>query len=260
MLDSELIFGIMASLDKQEFSVTDLKYLTEPFNITESNLRTALSRMVKKGVLANRRSGKQAYYSISKKGHTISANVALRFKTTDWSGWNGMWWGVCFSISETKSRYRYKIRKKLVNYHFKPLYSGFWIRPCHPEQNFSEILDSYYIKETARLISFKPEIDFTKDFIIRLWELEKLNQIYEENLYSLQAQKDLVKNDPEHAFISMIQTGNKGVKTLFRDPLLPDCFLPDNWKAGIFRNEFNLFIRQAKEESRKFWEEIYQEE
>ena len=51
MKDSDLIYGIMASLGEDEYSVNYLKYLLSPFNVTDSSLRTVLSRMQKSGVI-----------------------------------------------------------------------------------------------------------------------------------------------------------------------------------------------------------------
>lgn len=257
MLSSDLIYGLIASLNKSEYSVEELKYLTKPFNISESNLRTALFRMVSRGLLLKRRTGKQAFYYRSVKGKQLGLNVALRFKNPDWSGWDNEWWGLCFSISETDKKDRYRIRKKLVNYHFKPLYSGFWILPVHPGYDITASLNTDYINKNARLIQFKPVIPLSKEFIHRLWNLDTLNKGFNKGIRLIQKYDDSGSKSPEQAFVEMMQTGGEIVKILFTDPLLPDSYIPDNWKADDLRNKFNSFIKQTREASRLFWEKIF---
>jgi phenylacetic acid degradation operon negative regulatory protein len=258
--DGELIFGIMSSLDKPEYSVGDLKYLTKPFAISESNLRTALCRMLKKGILEKKRVGRQAFYARSGKGQTLGANVALRFREPDRSDWAGTWWGVCFSISNTDKRDRYRIRKKLLNYHFRPLYSGFWIRPYSITQNMAAVLNTDYINKSARLIRFTPEKTFTVEFIIRLWEMNKINVGLGKGLELMARHENLSEQSPERAFVNLIKIGGQVVRILFTDPLLPACYLPPDWRAGHLRNKFAIFISQAKEKSKPFWEQIFQED
>jgi DNA-binding transcriptional regulator PaaX len=255
--ESDLIFGLIASFNRTEYSVKELKYLSAPFNISESNLRAALSRMVSKGFLINRRSGKQAYYYRSSKGQSLSKNVALRFENTDWSKWNRQWWGVCFSISETDKQDRYKIRKKLINYHFKPLYSGFWIRPYHSQQNIPEALNSEYIIKSSRIIQFKPEVEFTKEFISSLWNIRNLNSGFINGLLLINKYSKFNSMKPDQAFVNMMNIGGQIVKILFSDPVLPDCYLPENWKANELREKFNGFITKSREASRLFWEKIF---
>ena len=45
--------------------------LLEPFGLTEGTVRTALSRMVKKGWLEARREGRHAYYSLTPRGRRL---------------------------------------------------------------------------------------------------------------------------------------------------------------------------------------------
>jgi phenylacetic acid degradation operon negative regulatory protein len=257
LLESDLIFGIIASFNRTEYSVQELKYLSAPFNISESNLRAALSRMVKRGFLAKRRTGKQAFYYRSNKGQNLSSNVALRFENTDWSEWNRQWWGVCFSISETDKQDRYKIRKKLINYHFKPLYSGIWIRPYNIKQNIPEVLNSDYITKSARIIQFKPEVEFTKEFISSLWNIRNINTGFITGLQLINKKSKFNSMKPEQAFFNMMIIGGQIVKILFSDPVLPDCYLPDSWKANELRDKFNGFITTSREVSRSFWEKIF---
>lgn len=102
MNNSELIFGIMSAYGHDDYSFYQLKHLTSPFGVTETSLRTSLSRMVKKQTILSRKEGKSAFYSLSKKGQRISSNVTFSFKELDWSSWDRKWWGVLFTVPEIK--------------------------------------------------------------------------------------------------------------------------------------------------------------
>ena len=86
-----------------------------------------------------------------------------------------------------------------------------------------------YIKKNARIIEFRPVIEFSKKFINQLWNLEMVNREFLKGINLIQKHSSLIKNDPEQAFISMMETGNSIVKLLFTDPLLPELFYPKHW-------------------------------
>ena len=154
MKDSELIFGLMASFGKKEYSILELKHLTSPFGVSESSLRTSLCRMAAKNTLEVRRNGKKAYYHFSKKGDRIKSNVGRSFDSCEWDEGDNSFWGVIFSVPDVQSDKRHYIRKKLQKYHFASLYSGFWIRPFNGREDIPKYLEGIIATEYCSLIKF----------------------------------------------------------------------------------------------------------
>lgn len=232
----------MSSLGRSQYSFDDLKHLTSPFKVTETSMRTCLSRMIREGTIQSTKDGKTAFYGLSHKGKTISSNISLCFKELDWSQWDREWWGLLFSVPGPQNQQRHRIRKKLVAYRFASLYSGFWIRPLNCQERVQDRLSSLIDTENCSLIRFKFDQEITKENVAKLWKIAQINEIFaamteliEENLCKAG------EYNPEQGLLYKLLIGNEIVNAPFNDPMLPDEFLPNNWKGKQLRKLFVTF-------------------
>ena len=258
MNDSDLIFGLMASMDKPEYSIADFTWLLKPFGTTETNLRTVLSRMQRKGILSSRHEGKTVFYRFSTKGSEIRQNVALGFQLSDWSDWQNEWWGVLFSVPMVKHKERYNIRKKLMLYRFAPLYAGFWIRPLNPREQIPRKLARLCEHNMCRLIRFKSVAEISQSEVMRLWKLKQINRQFKRGLQ--QITESLLKINrlkPDQALVEQMILGDILVKLLFLDPLLPPVYLPDDWISNTLKDEFAIWLQRIRACSEPYWSKIF---
>lgn len=259
MMESDIINGLILSLGRREYSVGELKALCVPFGITDSSIRTWLSRRVRQGFLMVRREGKKSFYGLSGKGRRISSNISMSFHTPDWSGWDGSWWGFLFSIPESRKKERHRIRTRLTAYRFVPWYGGFWIRPKHE----AEEIDRHFSPEqeggNGRLIVFRPRQKLTAEEVSRLW---RVPQIQEEYLHGLQMLADeltkLSRYSPEEAHVKRIEVGNRSVPLIYQDPLLPPRYLPDEWAGDRLKAAFFRWDEAVRGKAAAFWQEIFE--
>lgn len=244
----------MASLGKVEYSVSYLKYLLEPFHVTDSSLRTILSRMISKGVLQSKKKGKSAYYSFAGKGKRIGSNVSFSFKIPDWSNWNHSWWGFLFSIPDDDKALRHKVTKKLSLYRFVSLYPGCWIRPLHDSEKIEECLQDLTSLGFCHLTKMEFVSELTEERIQKLWKIDSINYDYKKGLDLIKTSSVKLENaNPEEAFRLKMTTGNEIVQLLFTDPLLPDFYLPEDWKGTELRQAFVRWEKSVYEKSKLFW-------
>ena len=228
MKESDLIFGLMASLGRKEYSIPDLKHLTAPFSISDSSLRTCLSRMSTKEIIKTRKEGKTAFYSFSRKGGNISSNVSFGFKTSDWSKWNNRWLGIIFSVPAIQKEERYRIRRKLQVYRFASLYPGFWIRPYNLSEKIEQKFDDLLSPGFCKLIDCTFMTKLSNADVETLWNLNQLNDDFQKTLKILKQKKKQLNNfSPQKAFYHKMIVGNTVIQILFKDPLLPGKLLPD---------------------------------
>jgi len=258
MNDSDLIFGLMASFNKESYAIADLIHLTSPFGLTKTSLRTNLSRMKKKQILDSNKIGKKVFYRMSVKGNAISSNVAQSFKQLNWDNWDGKWWGIIFSVPEINKEARHKIRKKLTAYRFASLHPGFWIRPRNKNEKIEVKLKKVFEDNYCNVIIFDYFKEIEKKEIIKLWKLDKINDSFIEGLDLIHNKLKIIKN------ISLIEalkekmvTGNTIIKILFADPLLPDIFLPDNWIGVELKKAFHDFDKIMTDISKPYWIKIF---
>ncbi len=259
MTDIELIFGLMATFGKHEYLFSDIRHLTAPFNISETNLRTILSRMAQRRIIQIRSSGKRSFYRFTNKSAYISSNVSQSLKQPDWSNWNQRWWGVLFSVPESRKDERYRIRKLLTQYRFAGFTPGFWARPQNAEEHLEISLRKVFEHEYCRIINFKPHKKISPQEARQLWKLTKTNSEFKKGLSVIQSIKsNLHSVSPEEALVQKMLTGGVIVAILFKDPLLPDIFLPENWLGNLLRKEFLELDETLTQLSRSYWSIIYQ--
>ena len=261
MKDSDLIFGLMASFDKEAYAFDDLVYLTSPFGVSVSSLRTSLSRMSAANVIGVEKKGRKAFYRFAGKGRRISQNVSRGFRVPNWCNWDGAFWGVVFSVPEEHGEARHSIRKKLTMYRFACLNPGFWIRPAHPEERIPKILQSLLDSGYCRLIRFQHHSEFTAEHANTLWNLREINGHFQSGLDLLAASEKKIKtHSPQQALVQKMTVGDTIVNTLFLDPLLPPQYLPPAWAGQEIREAFFHFDKLATERSEPYWGLLFNRE
>lgn len=257
MKESHLIFGLMATFNKPYYTFGDIYHLTRPFDVSESSIRTILSRMVYRNEISTFRENKQVHYRFAEKGIKMNAIASLAFHPPTWENWDHRWWGVTFTIPDIKNEQRYRIRKKLQAYHFANLYPGFWIRPYHIEEKIDEKLKSWANRKDIKIIDFRFQDPLARDEIRKLWNIDKLNQQYETGLTIIGEARTNPCLSPERALVLKMEVGNEVVNLLFSDPLLPDEYLPANWKGNHLRKSFLKWDKEITKQSKPYWFEIF---
>jgi len=248
MKDSDIIFAFFVSLQVDELSINQLMLLASPFNITETNVRSTLSRMNSQNVIQVRKEGRTAFYHIGERGRQIGSNVSRHFKKPDWSNWDGSYWAVAFSLSDSRARYR--VQKKLLAYRFRAFYPGLWIRPFHPDENVPDVFKLLIQAGSFDLFHGSFVREMSPEKIAALYELEAtaatLLHALTVALRSIEAVSTL---SPEKAFIEWLITGDALVKALAQDPLLPPALLPETWPASELRQIFSrwnaLYLKRS---------------
>ena len=120
MKQSDIINGLMLSIGKLRYSLPELEYLCRPFGIASGNIRTYISRSVKKGNFIVERKGRTAFYSHGGQISLAAAAAAQSFQPPDWRDWDGSWWGVSFSFPDEEKPKRHTVRKSLSVLRFAP--------------------------------------------------------------------------------------------------------------------------------------------
>ena len=261
MKENDLIFGLMASFDKEAYTFDDLRHLTAPFDLSAPSLRTNLSRMVSAKLIQSERVGRRAYYRFADKGRRISANVSHGFTALQWDGWDGAYWGVIFSVPEACGENRHTIRKKLSKYRFACLTPGFWIRPLYPDEDIPRLFQNILSTGFCQLIRFYNYEELPAEQASAMWNLQEVNRGFFSGLALLdQAEKSLDALSPEQALVQKMYVGDAVVNRIFDDPLLPPRFLPPDWQGQTIRRRFSHFDRLATKRSKPYWEIIFNKE
>jgi phenylacetic acid degradation operon negative regulatory protein len=237
MKDADIIFAFLVSLGADELSMSQLMALAAPFRITETNVRSCLSRLHARDVIQVRKEGRAAWYRLGGRGKRVGSNVARHFRDPDWSGWNGSYWAAAFSLSDSRERYR--IRKKLLAYRFRALYPGLWIRPLHPDEDLPGVFGDSIRAGGFDLFSGGFVREISRQRISVLYDLETTAAALSRALMTARRSIESAASlSSEAAFVERMVTGASLVPALASDPLLPPALLPEGWPAAELRRVF----------------------
>lgn len=207
MTYSGLMYGLFATFDYAELSIEQLRGLTAPFGMTETNLRSTLSRMHCKGVLAIRRTGRTASYRPTAESRRFAGNVARAFEEPDGSGWRGEIAAIVFSLGGHGAD-RYQLQKRLRTYRFAPLFPGYWIRPYEGDGSVPGSLSEFLSPGVCHMSVGPLAPPIGVDDAERLWSLSVLAGRMGDQAEVLEAQlMQLGRMRPEEAFRAKVTEG-----------------------------------------------------
>ncbi|MEU1590672.1 PaaX family transcriptional regulator C-terminal domain-containing protein [Micromonospora sp. NPDC005710] len=101
------------------------------FGVSEPSARAALSRLVKRGLIATRRNGRSPVYHLTPQAiakHRSRMRHFLNFGSHP-APWTGEWVLASFSIPTAGQASRHALRRSLTALGFVGLYDSVWIRP-----------------------------------------------------------------------------------------------------------------------------------
>ncbi len=258
---TDLVFGLIASQQKECYTFDDLCYLAAPFAVSPATLRTNLARMVSAQTLSVHRIGRKALYSFGDRGLRIKANILHGFTALDWKDWDRTYWGVVFSVPEAHGENRHAIRRKLAKYRFACLNPGLWVRPLHPAESIPETFGSMLASGYCRLIRFTNHAEFSPEQMSFMWNLQDINRAFAQGISMMeQSTRKLYILTPSMALVEKMTVGDTLVKTISRDPMLPPEFLPPDWKGYEIRHKFTQFDQMATQYSKPYCKSIEREE
>ncbi|WP_346618726.1 PaaX family transcriptional regulator C-terminal domain-containing protein [Blastococcus montanus] len=101
------------------------------FGISESSARTALSRLIRRGLIAGSRAGRQTSYQLTPQARARHRARMHHFLTFGAQArpWTGDWTVVSFSLPEGLQAQRHGLRRVLTQLGFVRLYDSVWIKP-----------------------------------------------------------------------------------------------------------------------------------
>ena len=174
----------------------------------------------------------QPYLRLTGKGKkkVIRYFPLLKLREKKWDGYLRV---VIFDIAEINRNLRNKFRRKLDELGFKMWQRSVWISLLPIEEDFREFLVNNELLGQVYLLKDKGEsIKDIKEFIRRVWSLDKLEVKYEHFLDKYEFKDlDLGKFTVE----KKQKIKSEFLEILLQDPLLPVSVLPINWIGGKVR-------------------------
>lgn len=246
------VYGLYARHDGGWLSVATLIRLLADLGIDESAVRSAISRLKRRGILQSRRYGGSAGYQLSAEALAIlregDARIFRRHRATPADGWVL----AVFSVPESERHRRHVLRSELTRLGFGMVAPGVWIVPAHPQDTTAETLrrlelDAYADLFRADHLAFGDPAAKIR----RWWDLDELKRQYES---FIRAHEPVLRHweqtgppGEQEAFAGYVRVLTDWRRLPYLDPGLPAELLPDGW-VGIRAADLFFALRALLEE------------
>jgi phenylacetic acid degradation operon negative regulatory protein len=258
------VYGLYARPDGGWLSVATLIRLLADLAVDEPAVRSAISRLKRRGILEARRQEGAAGYQLSAGAQAIlregDARIFRRHRSIPEDGWLL----AVFSVPETERYRRHILRSELARLGFGMVAPGVWIVPAHPQDTTAETLrrlelDSYADLFRADYLAFGDPAARIR----RWWDLAELERRYEvfirthEPVLRRWQRRDLAAPAaPQQAFADYVRVLTDWRGLPYLDPGLPAELLPDGWIGIRAAEEFFTWRALLEEPARAYGQRI----
>lgn len=213
--------------------------LMAEFGISETSARATANRLVKRGVLAAEKSGRQSYLRLSDIGREDSRqkNASIfRFGARS-QDWDGVWTVAAFSVPEQERHVRHRVRSYLRWLGFAPLFDGLWVAAHADPKTLEPILRAAGVGNLTVLRASEAGGHSP----LRAWDLDDVAASYRKFLSAHQeslAQMKAGTVSPSDALVTRTKVFDAWRVFPGLDPGLPDELLPADWPRSQARQVF----------------------
>jgi phenylacetic acid degradation operon negative regulatory protein len=246
------VYGLYARSGGGWLSVAALIRLLAELGVDEPAVRSAISRLKRRGILEARRQGGAAGYQLSAEALAILREGDARIFRRRRAALADGWLLAVFSVPEAERHRRHVLRSELTRLGFGMVAPGVWIVPAHPDDATAETLrrlglDAYADLFHADHLAFGDPAAKIR----RWWDLDDLERRYEAFIRAYEPSLPrLERNGPrsgEEAFAHYVRVLTDWRQLPYLDPGLPAELLPAGW-AGLRAAEEFFTLRALLEE------------
>lgn len=199
-------------------------------------VRSAVSRLKRRGLLLPVRHEGEAAYELSPSARTLLDDGDRRIYRRDTPASPGDWLLAVFSVPESERRKRHLLRSRLARLGFGQAAPGVWIAPAHIAEE---------TRHTLRRLELAPYVDLfrgahegftpTPEAVARWWDLPAIAKLHEA---FLDAHEPVLRRYPARpaagpdAYRDYLLALDAWRHLPYADPGLPPEVLPRDWPGG----------------------------
>lgn len=232
-------------------AVADLVRLLGDLGVDEQAVRSSVSRLTRRGLLARRVEGRRAGYELTAEAAAILAAGDRRiYEGASAADLADGWVLAVFSVPERERGKRHQLRTQLVWHGFGNLGAGVWLAPRRSLEQARETVERLDLTDCVELFTaHHAAFGDVRDLVARCWDLGELAAGYETFVDGMQPvlarwrrrSLDAGRWDRE-AFVDYVTYLHAWRKMPFLDPGLPEEVLPDGWRGADARACFDELV------------------
>jgi phenylacetic acid degradation operon negative regulatory protein len=251
------LYGLYARESGGRLSVATLVKLMAALDVDEPAVRSAISRLKRRGVITPARVDGGAGYILAEHTRRMLDLGDRRIFERRQATLSDGWLLAVFSVPEAERDKRHQLRSRLAWLGFGTVSSGIWIAPQHLEDEAREVLAGE---------GFGPYVDlFHADHlgfgdvagkISTWWDLNELDELHSQFERTHAAVLDSWKRrrsvDEAAAFGDYIRTLTAWRRLPYLDPGLPAALLPPGWSGSRAAAVFDAIRERLAEPAHRF--------
>lgn len=249
------LFGLYSRTPGAVLPVAALVSLLNDLGYDEPGVRSAISRLKSKGTLRAAPVGQVAAYELKESLQATFIEGDERIFAERVPQYYNGWVLALFSVPETQRSLRHQLRKVLSGLGFGTAGAGVWIANGRFLGQAQKRLDEQGLLQYVEF--FRGDYFFegsVRDQVSQWWDLEGIDEILTEFLSEYGDAEDIwvneVGSDPATAFREAtteqcrdafryyIPMLSQWRRVPYRDPNLPDIYMPEGWKEPQARKTF----------------------
>ncbi len=215
--------------------LSDLMTLLEAFALNDSQVRTAISRLVADGWLEGERLGRRSLYRLTGTGRHRFEEATRRIYFGPPQEWRGEWHVVVLPAGEIGRGG--ELRKDLGWLGFGTLAPGVLLHPAPDRRSLRSVIED--LPENARPLIVAgpgaplPPPELLRELVAKCWDWQGLGESYRQFLDTFTPLRAAlaggVKPDPLPALLARLMLVHDYRRIVLRDPMLPPVLLPEQW-------------------------------
>jgi phenylacetic acid degradation operon negative regulatory protein len=231
------IYGLYAREADGWLSIAALIRLMAGLGVDEPAVRSAISRLKRRGILDPRRRGGAAGYGLSAAGWQALAEGDRRIFSRPRARLSDGWLLAVFSVPEEERKQRHALRSRLSWLGFGTVSAGVWIAPGHLAGETQDVLVRSGLAGYVAL--------FRADYLAfgdvagqlgRWWDTDRLQRMYQEFSDAYRPVLERWTAGPgvgdAAAFAAYVKALTDWRRLPFLDPGLPRELLPADWHGS----------------------------
>ncbi|MFI6333961.1 PaaX family transcriptional regulator C-terminal domain-containing protein [Streptomyces sp. NPDC050535] len=240
------VFGLYARGEHNWLSVASVVRLMADLGTEGQAVRSAVSRLKRRGVLRSERHASAAGYSLADPTLEVLAEGDVRIFERARAVEEDGWLVVVFSVPESEREKRHALRTSLTRLGFGTAAPGVWVAPGNLAGETRRTLERRGL--TAYVDIFTGDHFAFGDLRSKVrvwWDLDELTALYADFLRRYRPVLDRTSADgttPLEAFRTYVPMLTQWRRLPYRDPGLPLSLLPPRWygvTAGAMFHELN---------------------
>src|SRR4051794_23597234 len=223
-------------------AVADLVALMGDLGLDEQAVRSAVSRLKRRGVIAPEQRSGAAGYRLTTRGEVMLEAVPARHFGRDCPACD-QWLLVFISIPEARRALLHKLRARLQWLGLGAVAAGVWIAPARAEAEVRRVVGE--LELSGHVEHFRGRHLGDRDAVAAWWDLEAIAAEYRSYVVAWEPALDGARPRTDaDAFAGQVGQLDAWRRIPFHDPGLPAGVLPEDWPGAHAWDVFRALDRR----------------